>query len=230
MERGMAYTTTAGSIISASIDEWVIGLAETDERYTLLMHERPAHEIVEAVNADLASQVVSGAVFPILEAAQSNSYYERFSATIRLCETTFDILMNGRSGYRAQFYVGLEIGRRFNRLLIDSMLPSLERAWETNQDNKGDWPLALRSLTHDTAKIWAEMDVGAVRRQPKLNAKMWQLNCEETEASDRGLCLFSNKPPTIEVKGAWVSQQSTEIWVPVRKRCRDEMLRCFGFT
>jgi hypothetical protein len=230
MERGMAHTTAARSIISASIDEWVIGLADNDERYTLLMNERPTHEIIGAVSSDLGSQVASGAVSPILEAAQSNSNYERFSATVRLSETTFDILMNGRSGYRAQFYVGLEIGRRFNRLLIDSMLPSLERAWETNRDDTGDWPLALRSLTHDTAKIWAEMDISAVRGQPKLNAKMWRLNCEETEASDRGLRLFSTKPPTIEVKGAWVSQHSTEIWVPVRKRCRDEMLRCFGFT
>ncbi|MCP1843670.1 hypothetical protein ACVIHI_003411 [Bradyrhizobium sp. USDA 4524] len=61
---------------------------------------------------------------------------------------------------------------------------------------------------------------------------MWVTNCVETKASEIGTHLFSRNPPTIEVKGGWISERQDDAgnWLPVKKRCRDELLRCFGFT
>jgi hypothetical protein len=147
----------------------------------------------------------------------------------RLQGATFDILMNGRSGYRAQFYNGLEDGRQFNRALIDIILPALELAWN-GANNPESLQMALWSLNDATAKIWPEMDIEGLSGEPKLEAKMWKLNCENTGASSKGLHLFSTKPPTIEVKEGWICDRSPEVWLPAGKRCRDELLRCFGFT
>jgi hypothetical protein len=221
----------SGSVTgNVPVGEWVIGLPANDERHVLLMRERPATEIVDSVIHDLMHQVDNGAVSPIFEPASRNQGYKRFSTIAKLEETTFDILMNGRSGYRAQFYLGLEVGRRFNRTLVDAMIPILEQAWKAEAIAVDAWPLAARSLTSAAAKVWAEKDISALGGQPTLDAKMWVANCVETGASVRGLHLFSNKPPTIEIKGAWVSEKSSDIWIPDGKRCRDELLRCFGFT
>lgn len=214
---------------SAPTDEWIIELNEHDSRRMRLMTERATQQIGADVVFDLAKVVKSDGVRPEFESAKRNSAYKRFTATVRLSDVTFDVLMNGRSGYRAQFYVGLDDGRLFNRSLIDSMLPSLQLAWEASS-NQEPWEAALRSLNDPSAKIWPELDDAALKGQPKLIAKMWAMNCEEAKASTIGMHLFANNPPTIEVKGGWISDQSSDPWLPLKKRCRDELLRCFGFT
>ncbi|WP_131869364.1 MULTISPECIES: hypothetical protein [unclassified Bradyrhizobium] len=213
---------------SVPTDEWIIELDQHDPRSARLLAEHTIEHLISMVAFDLASAVASGTVKPMFEPSKWWSRYRRFAAVIRLDKITFDILMNGRSGYRAQFYVSLEDGRRFNRYLIDSLLPSLKLAWE--RTNEEPWDEALRSLRDSSAKIWPEMDDEALKGQPKLRATMWQFNCEATGACTIGMHLFCTCPPTIEVKGGWISDRSAEPWVPMGKRARDELLRCFGFT
>jgi hypothetical protein len=109
------------------------------------------------------------------------------------------------------------------------LLPSLKLAWESST-NEESWDAPLRSLMDPNAKIWPEMDDDALKGQPKLTAEMWQINCNETCARTIGMHLFCTNPPTIEVKGGWISDQSTDTWLPLGKQCRDELLRSFGFT
>ena len=212
---------------SVPVDEWIV---ETDQhvRRALLMAEHTNEQLISMVVSDVASAVTAGTVRPTFETSRRWSIHRRFAAVIRLDKVTFDILMNGRSGYRAQFYVALEQGRRFNRRVIDSLMPPLKLAWEGT--NEEPWNEALRSLQDSSAKIWPEMDDDALKGQPKLRARMWQLNCEATCASTIGMHLFCVTPPTVEIKGGWISNQSSDPWLPPGKRCRDEILRSFGFT
>jgi hypothetical protein len=192
----------------------------------MLLEERTPDEIIRLFTRGVV--VVTGTDAPRLEPSDRIAGHTRLTAVIRLDPDAFDILMNGRCGYRAQYYVDLEVGRRFNRSLIDGVVGSLQRAWPPHA---GAWDSALRSLNEPTAKLWPQFDDEALTGQPRLMAAMWVTNCRETDADEIGTHLFSTNPPTIEVKGGWISDRpDAGTWLSVRKRCRDELLRCFGFT
>jgi hypothetical protein len=209
-------------------DEWIVALPADDPRYVRLLGNVTAQELILAVERDVEAQLSGRNITPIFEPANRYPPYKRFAAEIRLSEQTFDLLINGRMGYRAQYYLSLEQGRRFNRDVVDALTPLMEVAWKESSNE--EWPLAHRSLTGSDAKVWPALDETAFEAQPKLKPPMWVINCDETRASKRGLHLASTNPPKIELKGAWVSAQHGEYWIATGKRCRDELLRCFGFT
>jgi hypothetical protein len=55
--------------------------------------------------------------------------YSQVVAQIPLSEGIFDQLINGRSGYRAQYYLSPEEGILFNRDLLDGLTPIIRSAY-----------------------------------------------------------------------------------------------------
>jgi hypothetical protein len=53
----------------------------------------------------------------------------RLRAQIPISEIIFDQLFNGRSGYRAQYYLSPSDGRIFNRAIVDSLIPVVKQAY-----------------------------------------------------------------------------------------------------
>ncbi len=209
-------------------DEWIIALPPDDPRHIRLLRDIPAQDLLSAVERDAEVQLSNKRNIPRFENSERRAPYKRFTSVIRLSEETFDFLINGRMGYRAQYYLGLEQGRGFNRDVINVLIPIMKAAWANSKME--EWSLAQRSLMGENAKMWPALDDVAFRSQPRLEPPMWVANCNETRTLRRGLHLASPNPPTIELKGAWVSAEHEEYWIPPSKRCRDELLRCFGFT
>jgi hypothetical protein len=54
----------------------------------------------------------------------------RAIASFTLNAETFDALFNGRSGYRAQYYLSCQEGSNFNAMLIGALLKPLRAACE----------------------------------------------------------------------------------------------------
>ena len=55
------------------------------------------------------------------EATEQKGYW-RVESTVPLTVHTFDLLFNGRMGYRAQYYRSVEEGRVFNRRLVNVLV------------------------------------------------------------------------------------------------------------
>ena len=55
------------------------------------------------------------------EEAKEQKGYWRVESTIPLTVDTFDLLFNGRMGYRAQYYRSVEDERVFNRRLVNAL-------------------------------------------------------------------------------------------------------------
>jgi hypothetical protein len=165
-----------------------------------------------------------------MKPACRRSGFERIEAVVSLTPETFDLLFNGRMGYRAQYYVSLNDGRRFNRLLINGLVDVLKRAYEMTKP-EWDWATAEQSLRQKDSKLWPHLDDDAFKGQRELLVPpMWVANCKNYKSSRLGLRLAALNPPKVDLKGSWVSHTSDEPFLPEGKRCRDELLRCFGFT
>jgi hypothetical protein len=117
-------------------DEWIVGLPADDPRYVSLLGNVTAQDLILAVKRDVEAQLLERNVTPIFEPADRYPSYKRFAAEIRLSVQTFDLLMNGRMGYRAQYYLSLEQGRRFNRDVVDALIPLMEIAWKESPNEE----------------------------------------------------------------------------------------------
>jgi hypothetical protein len=79
--------------------------------------------------------------------------YFRVSVMIPLTTTLFDQLMNGATGYRAHYSVGIECGENFNRSLVEAVAPIIVHSEHLYRD-KFDQVLCQRSLLGPFSKFW----------------------------------------------------------------------------
>ena len=84
----------------------------------------------------------------------------RASAPIRLFPETFDALMNGRSGYRAQYYLSTEEGAHFNAELVRALIPAMKTFRQPLDIEPAN---VLRSLEGPWSKIWVYRDFRSVQ-------------------------------------------------------------------
>jgi hypothetical protein len=64
---------------------------------------------------------------------------------IPLKPDTFDDLINGRSGYRAQYYLSVEEGQRFNRKLVSALCVPAKRIFDRDPKIPG-WDVVEGSI------------------------------------------------------------------------------------
>jgi hypothetical protein len=76
----------------------------------------------------------------------------RAIASFPLDAETFDTLFNGRSGYRAQYYLSCIEGIAFNAALVGALLASLQTACERASPDQG--PVSRWSFQGPDTKIW----------------------------------------------------------------------------
>jgi hypothetical protein len=156
--------------------------------------------------------------------------YSRVEATICLTAEHFDWLFNGRTGYRAAYWLSVQDGRRFNDLLLQAIEPTFEVAWSV-AERPVPWDHARRSLLGGDSKLWAPErkllapdeceDWGDYDR---LVPKRW---CESRWNDGTRLPLPC--PPRIEVKGTFIDSVGCT-WLSPNKACRHEWLHKTGFT
>ena len=133
-------------------------------------------------------------------------------------------------GYRAQFYLSLEDGRRFNRSIVDGLIDVIGRAFK-RCPLPCTWSQTDLSLKAKDSKIWPDLDRGAFKGLPQLVPQMWIANYGKClSGSQPGLALAEVNPPLLGLKGSWISSDSDEPFLPADKLYRDGLLRCFGFT
>lgn len=94
--------------------------------------------------------------------APSNTF--RIVSQIPLPERLFDQLFNGRSGYRAQYYLSPEEGEAFNRQIIGALEEEL--AHPASMKLELSLSLITRSFRGAYSKIWVANDREAFDAAP----------------------------------------------------------------
>ena len=127
----------------------------------------------------------------------------RARAVIPLERDLFDALMNGPSGYRAQYYLSVDEGRAFNRALVAAMAPYLRSASRcVGQEISilGTW-----------TKIWFAGDGKYFHEDPtpygEFKPQRWHLRKEQLGIELNRLRAPYPENPAIEIVGTWVTIQ-----------------------
>jgi hypothetical protein len=84
------------AVPSVEVDEWKVGLPESNSRRILLLSDVSSESLIGDVIKEVEAEVDGDSVVPDMEPSQRWGIYRRFHAVVRLSEDTFDLLMNGR--------------------------------------------------------------------------------------------------------------------------------------
>jgi hypothetical protein len=152
--------------------------------------------------------------------------YYRTVAQIPLSEETFDQFVNGRSGYRAQFYLSPEEGVLYNREAVDRLMPVIETAYR-QKPPEADLELVIESLRWPHAKLWVFGEKQAFNEASpdSLNPPRW---VENGAVMGRRAPL----PPhlMLDLKGAFIHPDTGALFVDDMKLERPLDLHNRGFS
>lgn len=152
--------------------------------------------------------------------------YFRLAAQVPLTERTFDQLFNGRSGYRAQYYLSPEEGILFNRELIAALEPAL-RASHSNRPLPVEFEFAEASLRAPHSKVWVYNEKVAFDEaaHETLNPPRWV-----SSGKTRGRRAPLPDHYTVDVKGTFINPPATDFFVDEPKLDRAcDLFNC-GYT
>lgn len=158
--------------------------------------------------------------------------YLRVESTVPLKADTFDLLINGRMGYRAQYYLSVDDGRRFNRRLVNSLTPLILTALENGRCGPPvECSRAENSLKAPHSKVWVAGDWAAFIHEPELlKPARWVKYWGCTEHKPIGLSAPLPCKPKLELKGTFICEKTGEPWLPSFKKDRDQEIHCSGWT
>lgn len=139
---------------------WDISQLGNPNRIERLLDRTSADDVADSFFTDALKSANAAELKLCWQESCEEGGYFRLKAKIPISEATFDRLFNGRSGYRAQYYLSPEEGVLYNRQLINGLLPSLRIAHEQNSIGKSFEDL-WRTLEAPHAKIWVFNDQAA---------------------------------------------------------------------
>jgi hypothetical protein len=158
----------------------------------------------EAINS-----VQEGRVFLTWQPSTETPGFSRIEAVFPLCERVFDQFFNGRSGYRAQYYLSPEEGMLYNRDVVKGLSEPLKAAY-ARKPLSVDLDLVLTSVDGPHSKVWVYGVPSAFNSAPEnaLNPRRWVENN----------ALLGRRAPlpnhlSLELKGAFIHPSSGEIFV-----------------
>jgi hypothetical protein len=210
------------------VEEWIIDetLLRDGPRKTLLIDVPPPLDLIREVSQEAAR--APGIRLALVQSAEQPSYF-RVEAQIRLPDPLFDQLFNGRSGYRAQYYISTAKGAAFNRRIVDALAPTILDGCRC-KIFVGEADAVRRSLAGRYSKIWAAGDGCVFRNSDSaLRPERWKSYWEGKD-SELGLKLPLPRPPQLDVKGSFVRLETDEDWVPVEKADRDGDIHRTGWA
>ncbi len=189
-------------------DLWAISDALGDRRARLLEPPGPI-PLLSKVGADGEAAAKAGKINMTWQPADEFPGYSRLVAKVPLEEDTFDQLFNGRSGYRAQYYLSPEEGVLYNYDLLAVILPVLEHAVQASPLNV-DWQLVCKSLRGPHAKVWVFEEQKAFddALPDTLNPVRWVQN-----QATRGRRAPLPPHRSIEVKGVFIHPETLQLRV-----------------
>lgn len=207
--------------------EWVISGAISVARVRQLQNPLPPGDLLARVLSEVDLAVGNRNLELEWEPACEKPGFWRVTAKLPVAQATFDQLFNGRSGYRAQYYLSPEEGVLFNRMIIESLEDIIYRAFCAKPLDVG-FDLIVHSLRMPHAKVWIA-DEQAAFDDAKLGGLRPQRWWTGTGAR-RGCCAPLPVSPKIDLKGSFVDPETGSFWVDPLKESRAWDLYAKGFS
>jgi len=210
---------------TVGIKDWRLADGLGERRDRLLEVPQP-QELVISVIKESEDAVRHGRIALTWQESCDRPGYWRLVAQIPLSETTFDQFFNGRSGYRAQYYLSPEEGVLHNRDVLDGLVLPIRLTYE-QRPLTVDWAFVERSMRAPHSKIWIFEEKAAfdAAGQNELNPPRWVEHCATT---GRKAPLPSHC--TLDVKGAFVRLGTGDLFVDPLKLERPLDLFHRGYT
>jgi hypothetical protein len=156
-------------------------------------------------------------------------------------KTTFsdyDAFFNSLVGYRAQYAISQDQGRRGNRQVIVALAPKCLDFAKGKEPSHFPRELIVASLASDTAKIWIEegvlrdMDGAHIKYDPWLAKAAANSIGSVADMAARSKAEAGVLAPVgeyLELKGAWVASDGTECFDSTKEQ-RDDEIHDYGFS
>lgn len=206
---------------------WVVSEELSAGRRLRLLDPPTCEELLQQIAVQSTEAAADGRVrLHWKDCSDHPGAYGQLVAQIPLIEDTFDQLFNGRSGYRAQYYLSPEEGVLFNRDIVQAVLPAVSQAY-IREPPSAPFSLVEQSLLAPHAKMWilderASFDAAVA---DVLNPPRWVEN-----GATRGRKAPLPAHLTIEVKGSLIDHQQKTIYVSDMKLDRPMDLFNRGYT
>jgi len=199
-------------------------------RKGLLLHPCSPDALVRLVARSAMSAAKRGTLEIKWTRADSRCGYWRAEAAVPLEPDIFDQLFNSRAGYRAQYYLSVLAGRRFNKLLTEALRCALRRASNRCRPPV-QWSLIQRSLSGPHSKIWLFGDWAPFIGEPEyIRPDRWVNHYRISKHVALGLRAPLPAAPVLDLKGTFICPSSESVWLPASKRDRDRNIRDSGWT
>jgi hypothetical protein len=195
-------------------------------RTTRLLDVPNPHVLLEQTLADANRAAAAGLVRVAWKPSDERPGYFRTIAQIPLSETTFDQFFNGRSGYRAQYYISPEEGILFNRDVVIGLLNPLRVAFQSAPLTT-EWDLLERSVCAPHSKVWVFDEQRAFDQAAPdtINPTRWIAN-----QATRGRKAPLPEHFMLDVKGAFIHPVTKDLFVDELKLDRAWDIFKRGYT
>jgi hypothetical protein len=189
-------------------------------------------ELLERVEAEAKEVAANNTVCVHWKEAREQKGYRRVESTVPLTVDTFDLLFNGRMGYRAQYYKSVEDGRGFNRRLVNVLTPMVRTVFENGQCSVPvEWNRIEQSLKGPHSKVWVAGDWAAfIHESEVLKAARWVAYWSRCQDKALGLAAPLPGEPALDLKGTFICEKTGKPWLPESKIDRDQKIYCSGWT
>jgi hypothetical protein len=182
--------------------EWDLSGMLDRSRAARLMAPPSGNDLINNVATEARKAALEGRASWCWQDGREMAKCCRTIASFPLGHETFDVLFNGRSGYRAQYYLSCIEGIAFNAALVSALLESLNIACE--RSCPGQVPASRWSFDGPESKAWVLGDSAPFidAREGEFSPKRW---VDRYLAPSPWLRAPRPDKPGIEVKGSWVS-------------------------
>jgi hypothetical protein len=184
-------------------------------------HTKPVKpaDLIEALAHETKASIDAYQVIPDGPEPGRNevpSAFRRVSVSIGITPDLCNLLMNGASGYRAQYYLGSDNGSLFNRALVDSIAPLIAEAEHLYRD-RFDRDFCERSLRGSFSKIWYSKEISDPSAQTYLetlpeviNAPRWRDHWQSQKPPRKGLLAPLPDETAILLNGTFLNPATGE--------------------
>jgi hypothetical protein len=156
--------------------EWSLGDAIAARHSRLLDVPTPDALLAELLS-EASEAAQTGRIRLVWQPSTVAPGFFRVEAVIPLSEEIFDQFFNGRSGYRAQYYLSPEEGVLYNRDLLQGLKAALSAAYAQQPMPVGR-DFVLTSVDGPHSKVWVYGEQSAFNTAPEnsLNPPRWVEN------------------------------------------------------
>lgn len=209
------------------VETWALSNSINPVRRNRLLNVPTPTELGQQLRSVAESAAKNNRVKLVCKEAKDARGYFRIEAQIPLTEQIFDQLFNGRSGYRAQYYLSPEEGVLYNHYLLRNLVNALQVSYNHSPLPDATFEQVTASIFAPHAKIWVfdERPAFDEATADMLNPQRW---VDGGRARGRKIPLPDHF--TIDVKGAFLEPTTNQLFVDDLKLDRACDLYNHGYT